>query len=99
MTANTAAATAAAPLRLAVVVGSNRDGRVGGVVADWFVGQARAGAWEVDVVDLADTPLPPVIVPPGTSDAPEVVGLGARLAAADAFAVVTPEYNHSFPAA
>ncbi|MGA4541270.1 NADPH-dependent FMN reductase [Uniformispora flossi] len=97
-TTPTTAAAAAGPLRMVVVVGSNRDGRIGGVVADWFVGQARAGGWEVDVVDLADTPLPAAILPPGTSDAPEVVGLGERLAAADAFAVVTPEYNHSFPA-
>lgn len=87
------------PLRLAVLVGSNREGRFGGVVADWFVAHVRASdAWDVDVVDLAHTPLPAAILPPGTSDAPEVVSLGERLAAADAFVVITPEYNHSFPA-
>ncbi|WP_436777887.1 NADPH-dependent FMN reductase [Yinghuangia sp. YIM S09857] len=105
MPVTTTAATAAAPLvrtpmRLAVIVGSNRDGRFAPVVADWAVREARAyGAWEVDVIDVATTPLPSAIEVPGMSEAREVAELGARLAAADAFVVVTPEYNHSFPAA
>ncbi|NUU26418.1 MAG: NAD(P)H-dependent oxidoreductase, partial [Streptomycetaceae bacterium] len=90
----------ARPLRLAVIVGSNREGRFGPVVADWTIGRAEHhGGWEVDVVDLAHTKLPDVVEVPGMSSAPEVAELAARLAAADAYLVVTPEYNHSFPAA
>ncbi|MCE7080241.1 NADPH-dependent FMN reductase [Streptomyces sp. ST2-7A] len=86
------------PLRLAVVIGSTRAGRRGPGIARWFA--ERAGAHEgteVEVVDLADHPLPAVLADSGTSD-PAVTALGARLAAADAFVIVTPEYNHSFPA-
>ncbi|HSH61725.1 MAG TPA: NAD(P)H-dependent oxidoreductase [Acidimicrobiales bacterium] len=48
----------------------------------------------VDVIDLADTPLPTTLPSPAP---PEVVAYTKRLDAADAFVVVTPEYNHSFP--
>ncbi|MGW0662568.1 NADPH-dependent FMN reductase [Streptodolium elevatio] len=104
MSVTTASAAAApiarTPMRLAVIVGSNRDGRFAPVVADWAVGQARGhGEWDVDVIDVATTVLPAAIEVPGMSESPEVAALGARLAAADAFVVVTPEYNHSFPAA
>ena len=72
------------PIRLAVVVGSVRHGRFGPVVAGWFAARARRrAAFAVDVVDLAETGLD--------------TGFAARLEAADAVVVVTPEYNHSFP--
>ncbi len=49
----------------------------------------------VDSAEVAATlPLEMSAPPPG-----EGPGLGARLASADAFVVVTPEYNHSYPAA
>ncbi|MEU8380292.1 NAD(P)H-dependent oxidoreductase [Streptosporangium sp. NPDC048865] len=86
-------------LRLAVIVGSTRDGRFGPTVADWFASRARRrGDLDVDLIDLAETALPQTL---GDQDEPapaEVAALAPRLAAADAFAVVTPEYNRSFPA-
>jgi NAD(P)H-dependent FMN reductase len=93
-------------LTLAVVIGSVRQGRFGPVIARWFANHARHhGQFTVDIIDLADIQLPEVL--PATIDAltatddrpTEMVELAARLAAADAFVVVTPEYNHSFPAA
>ena len=89
-----------APVRVAVVVGSVRGGRFGPVVARWFTGAARAhGGFDVDVVDLAEADLPLAMPAFGTSPAPEVVAkVTPRLAAADAFVVITPEYNHSYPA-
>ncbi|MFG3303805.1 NADPH-dependent FMN reductase [Streptomyces wuyuanensis] len=90
-----------APLRLALVVGSNREGRFAPVVADWFL--ERAGAREdftVDVVDLAEVDLPTALSGrPGAAVRAELAKVSPRLAAADAFVVLTPEYNHSFPAA
>ncbi|BCJ70251.1 NADPH-dependent FMN reductase [Polymorphospora rubra] len=93
------------PLRLAVIVGSVRQGRFGPVVARWFVEQtARHGRFEVDVVDPLETTLPAALPPSSealaaTHERPaEMIALADRLAAADAFVVVTPEYNHSFPA-
>lgn len=93
------------PLRVAVIVGSVREGRQGRAVADWFLTAAAATdpALEFDVVDLAEVDLPLVL--PGWGGTPSAEAVAAlrdvspRLAAADAFVVVTPEYNHSFPAA
>lgn len=50
------------------------------------------------MVDVADLALPLAFPAFGSSPAPEVARLAARLAAADAFVVITPEYNHSYPA-
>jgi NAD(P)H-dependent FMN reductase len=92
--------------RLVVLIGSVREGRFGPVVASWIADRARDhGAFEVDVVDLADFEIPLVL----PAESPKFAGsayprpagmadLTARLDAADGFVVVTPEYNHSYPA-
>jgi len=92
---------------LVIVIGSVRDGRFGPVVASWVAGQARAhGGFDVKVVDLADVEVPlslPAESPKYAGDAyprpAEMAPLTAGLAGADAFILVTPEYNHSYPAA
>ncbi|MFJ2471583.1 NADPH-dependent FMN reductase [Streptomyces sp. NPDC087659] len=91
----------AAPLRLALVVGSNREGRFAPVVADWFLGRADAREdFTIDVVDLAEVDLPTALSgSPRPAVRAELAKVSPRLAAADAFVVLTPEYNHSFPAA
>ncbi|WP_020668156.1 NADPH-dependent FMN reductase [Amycolatopsis nigrescens] len=87
------------PLTLAVIIGSTRKGRFGPIVANWFAGQAGQRAdLVVDVIDLAEAGLPDALGGFGDPPGPEVRALSPRLAAADAFVVVTPEYNHSFPA-
>ena len=48
-------------LQVAVIVGSTRDGRFGPVVADWLLGHtAQREDMNVDLIDLAQTPLPTV---------------------------------------
>lgn len=85
-------------LRLAVVIGSARDGRYGPIVANWFIREAREyGQFEVDVIDIAEVDLP-VSMPEATTTTDAYKELARRLAAMDAFVVVTPEYNHSYPA-
>ncbi|GAA0461127.1 FMN reductase [Paractinoplanes deccanensis] len=92
--------------KLVVIVGSVREGRFGPVIADWVADHARAhGAFDVDVVDLADADLPLTLpaMPPKLAgdDYPRPDGmrdLTRRLDEADAFIIVTPEYNHSYPA-
>lgn len=105
-TVSTAPASPAedAPLRVAVIVASVREGRQGPAVTDWFLGAVRThGGLETDVIDLADVDLP--LAMPGWGTAPDartaaaLAEVSPRLAAADAFVIVTPEYNHSFPAA
>ncbi|MEU0948211.1 NAD(P)H-dependent oxidoreductase [Streptomyces canus] len=92
--------------KLVVVVGSVREGRFGPVVASWVAEQAAAhGGFEVVVVDLAgiDVPLSLPAVSPkyAGDDYPRPAGMApltSALQSADAFIVITPEYNHSYPA-
>jgi NAD(P)H-dependent FMN reductase len=92
--------------RLVIIIGSVREGRFGPVVAAWVADHARGhGAFEVDVIDLAevDIPLSLPAAPPkfAGEDYPRPSAMKEvtrRLADADAFVIVTPEYNHSYPA-
>lgn len=84
------------PIRLAVIVASTREGRRAPLVADWFVTATGDRAdIEVDVIDLADVDLPVRYTMTTTRALAE---LRERIDAADAYVVITPEYNHSFPA-
>ncbi|WP_033321021.1 NADPH-dependent FMN reductase [Streptomyces yerevanensis] len=92
----TAPTLSKAPLRVAVLTGSTREGRFGPVVADWFLKfAAERDGLELDHVDLAEHPLPDVVSP---EPHPEAAPVTTTLEATDAFVVITPEYNHSFPA-
>ncbi|HET6860798.1 MAG TPA: NAD(P)H-dependent oxidoreductase [Streptomyces sp.] len=93
-------AQVSAPIRLAVIIASNREGRFAPVVADWFVSRAAAhGGLDVDVIDLADVDLPTALSFNPSDEVKAVLAtVSPRLEAADAFVVLTPEYNHSFPA-
>ena len=92
--------------RLVIIVGSVRKGRFGPTIASWVADRAREhGGFEVEVVDLADANIPlalPAMSPKyAGDDYPRPEGMRsvtAQLEAADAFIVVTPEYNHSYPA-
>ncbi|MCP3822254.1 NAD(P)H-dependent oxidoreductase [Streptomyces sp. A3M-1-3] len=91
------------PIRIAVILGSIREGRFGPVVANWFTEQAKLhGDLEIDLIDLADIDLPMVLPAyggtPSSEAAAALATVSPRLAAADAFVVVTPEFNHSYPA-
>lgn len=84
------------PLRVAMIVGSTREGRFGPTVARWFVAQARPRAdMTLDVIDLAALDLPAVYP---AAPSPAVGAYSERLDRADAFVVITPEYNHGYPA-
>ncbi|MFI5803295.1 NADPH-dependent FMN reductase [Streptomyces sp. NPDC051561] len=88
------------PIRVAVIVASNREGRFAPVISQWFLSRAEEfGGLEVDVVDVAEVELPTALSfnPTGAVRA-ELAKTSAKLAAADAFVVITPEYNHSYPA-
>ncbi|WP_159767282.1 NADPH-dependent FMN reductase [Streptomyces sp. HM190] len=93
------AASSSAPVRVTVVVGSNRTGRFGPVVARWLVDRVRDhDDFEVDVVDVAETDLPTTFAPTPEVTA-QLAEVTPKLASAEAFVVLTPEYNHSYPAA
>lgn len=88
--------------KLQVVIASTRPGRVGLPVGKWFFERAQShGKFDVELVDLKEVGLPLL-------DEPEHPRLkryqhehtkrwSERVASADAFAFVIPEYNYSPP--
>ncbi len=88
---------------LQIVVASTRPGRIGLPIAEWFRERVEAdGRFEIDFADLKTIDLP-------FMDEPQHPRLqeythahtkewSARVAAADAFVFVHPEYNHGLPA-
>jgi NAD(P)H-dependent FMN reductase len=87
-------------IRLAVLTTCGRDSKLGHVVVRWFLNEAQQyGEFDVDLVELAQARLPVLMT---DRSAPEVRArlepLSPRLDEADAFVVVTPEYNHAYPA-
>lgn len=75
-------------IRLALIMGSDREGRFCDTITRWVLGQIQdREELDVRVVDPRQT---------GSGDG--AVAVQQALAQADAFVVVTPEYNHSFPA-
>ncbi|GAA1524807.1 NADPH-dependent FMN reductase [Nocardioides humi] len=84
-------------LRIALIVGSVRSPRMADPLTAWLRAELAGLAWlELDVIDLATVRLPlEQLGPGGGPDSP----IADRLAEADGFLVLTPEYNHSFPAA
>ncbi|MEE1843597.1 NAD(P)H-dependent oxidoreductase [Streptomyces sp. NPDC007076] len=94
------AAPSAAPLKVAVILASNREGRFAPVVADWFRTHTDAHPGiGTDLIDVAELDLPIALSYRPDADAQaRLAAVSARLAAADAFVVITPEYNHSYPA-
>jgi NAD(P)H-dependent FMN reductase len=83
-------------LRIAVVIGSVRQPRLADPLAAWLKRELAAlDRVDVDMIDLAAVSLPMHQVQPhGAAASP----IADRLAAADGFVLLTPEYNHSFPA-
>ena len=92
--------------KLQVIVGSTRPIRSADLVVPWVVSRASAhGGFDVEVIDLRDWPLPFFGEHVGTigdfSDPtysePIVKAWNNKIKEADAYIVVTPEYNHSLP--
>lgn len=89
---------------LHVIVASTRPGRAGLPIAQWAVAQARAhAAFDVVLVDLAEQNLPILDEPnhPRLKNYQHehTKAWSAKVEAADAFVVVTPEYNFGSPPA
>lgn len=92
--------------KLQIIVGSTRETRAADVVVPWVTKRATEhGAFDVEVIDLRDWPLPMFqehlgtignMADPTYSD-PIVKAWNHKIAEADAYLVITPEYNHSIP--
>lgn len=91
-------------LRIGIIVGSTRQGRLGAEVANWVHRVAVAdGRADYELVDVRDYDLPlfdEAVVPmvtPGVK--PHTRRWSEAIAGLDGFVVVTAEYNHGIPAA
>ena len=89
--------------RLMILIASARPGRVGLPLAEWFRGRVEThGAFEVDWADMAEIALPLMDEPNHPRlqryEHEHTKAWSARVAAADAFAFVLPEYNHGYNA-
>ena len=89
--------------RIQVILGSTREGRAGEQVARWVTALAtQRGDVQVELVDLRDYPLPffesAVSPKRALSDDPRVQAWAAKIAEADGYVFVTPEYNYGYPA-
>lgn len=86
--------------KIAVIVGSTREGRMSDKLATWAAKEVASKA-EVEVLDLRDYPMPffdEAISPrynPQRQAAPEVQKWLDKIAEFDGFVVVTPEYNRT----
>ncbi|MET8755358.1 NAD(P)H-dependent oxidoreductase [Streptomyces sp. NPDC004667] len=88
------------PLKVGVLIASVRTGRFADTVSRWFLSEAAGREdMEFHVIDLAEPELVEELTltlgPPAPGVTPR---LAERVAALDAFVVVTPEYNHGYPA-
>ena len=88
--------------KLHVVTVSTRDGREGVPIAQWTIERAKAhGKFEVESVDLREWNLPVFDEPTHPRFRKPVKEhskrWAAKVAEADAFVFVTPEYNYGMP--
>lgn len=91
------------PLRIGVIVASNRPVRFGGQIADWVKKTTdKDQAHTYTYLDLADIDLPflaePKLPSAGDYTLKTTKQWSAQIAEQDGFLLVLPEYNHSFPA-
>lgn len=89
-------------MRIAVIVASVRENRIGGAVGEWVMDVVKGidGA-TFELVDLMDHNLPnfdqagPPAAVPVTN--PDAIAFAELIGGFDGFIFVTPEYNHALP--
>jgi NAD(P)H-dependent FMN reductase len=90
-------------LNLKIIIASTRPGRKGPVVASWIISKAaEIKEFQLEVLDLAAINLPMMDEPAHprfkTYQYQHTKDWSAKIESADAFIMVTPEYNYSLPA-
>ena len=92
-------------MKIQIIIGSTRPGRVSDRVAKWVAAAANnLPDTEAEIIDLADYPMPFLDEPISPQYNPErtpneaAQKLLAKFAEADAYVLVTPEYNRSYSA-
>ena len=90
-------------MKIQIIVGSIREGRVAIKVADWLcqaIQVADHPSLETEIVDLKawDLPLFAGSKPPasGVYDQPKQQAWSEKIAQGDAYILISPEYNHGY---
>lgn len=91
------------PLKIAVILGSSRPGRAGEGIAQWFLKQTNDYTEaQFEFIDLKeiqlpflDEPIPPLMQQYQNEHTKK---WSETVKKYDGYIVITPEYNHSFPA-
>ena len=86
-------------MKIAVFVGSIREGRTGITIGQWAIEQleARNDGHEYLLIDNPNTAVPPRMVANGEYADPKTLAWAELIGGVDAFIFVTPEYNASVP--
>lgn len=89
--------------KIYIIIGSTRSGRIGPSIAEWFYKQAvKRKDLSFEIVDLIDWELPMLNEPiPAKADKylhDHTKKWSEKIAQADGFIIVTPEYNAGYPA-
>ncbi|QEE60238.1 NAD(P)H-dependent oxidoreductase [Salinibacterium sp. dk2585] len=90
-------------LKIGIIVGSTRPGRLGRMVGDWVEANAAAEGVEFELVDLHDYKLPLLeeAYPAGAGNyqGDAANAWASKIGEFDGYLFVTGEYNHSIPGA
>lgn len=88
--------------KVQLIIGSTRQNRLSPSIADWIKTQvAKNDELELEVIDLKELDLPlfdeptPPSMAPGVS--PSAKSWAAKVSSADAFIILSPEYNAGYP--
>ena len=94
-------------IKIAVIIGSVREGRFGDKPAHWIFGEAKKlPGVEVELIDLKEIKLPtfatpgyPSAIQDGNYGNEKLNAFAKSIGSADAFIIVSPEYNHGYSSA
>ncbi|CAM3688241.1 NADPH-dependent FMN reductase [Marinicrinis lubricantis] len=87
-----------ADLKIGIILGSTRQGRLSPQVGEWVKGIAdKRGDAQYEIVDIADYKLPFLGETDGTE--PGIKAWSEKLASLDGFVFIVQEYNHSITGA
>lgn len=92
--------------KVSIILGSTRQGRQGEKVAQWVRQQAaKRTEFESELIDLREWSLPmfdlpksPAAVKDGEYGLDVINRWATKVRESDGFVIVTPEYNHGYPA-
>lgn len=77
-----------------VILGTARIGRESEKVASFMLEEAKKAGFETELIDVRDFRIEAT---DKTQKIPQAMKLSPKIEKADAFIIVTPEYNHGYP--